>query len=399
MLTADQALQLVNQHAKRLPSVQRTLSDALGLVLTEPVVSDIDSPPHDKAMMDGYAVLASDRSETRTIIERIMAGDVPQHALRSGEAAQVMTGAPVPQGATSVVPVEKTELVDEQTVRFDWVDPPEGKHIMPQGSSMRTGQQVAPAETLINSTWTAALAEAGAAVVDVAPRPIVSILATGNELTAIDVRPGPGQIRNSNGPLLVAATTEANATPRELPVGRDDQDELTALVAQGLEADVLVVTGGVSAGVKDLVPAALQAAGATQVFHKVALKPGKPIWFGTAPRPNGPPCLMFGLPGNPVSSLVCFRLFVAPALAVLAGRADSAHWTQRQGELMSDFAHRGGRETFRPAVASVDGQVELCNWRGSADLAGMASANCLVRLPVESAELAAGDTVNYLPLD
>lgn len=399
MLTASQALALVDQYAAPLPVVRLPLTESLGLVLAEAVQSDIDSPPHDKAMMDGYAVIATDRSPTRNVIERIMAGDVPQHMLNSGEASQVMTGAALPRGATAIVPVEKTESVDEQTVRLHWIDPPEGKHIMPRGLSMRNGQQVAPTGTLVNAAWMAALAEAGAAVVQVVPRPTVSILATGNELTPIDVRPTPGKIRNSNGPMLSAAAAQASATPRVLPVGRDDSTELTALVSTGLDADILVVTGGVSAGVKDLVPAALQAAGVTQVFHKAALKPGKPVWFGVAPRPSGPPCLVFGLPGNPVSSLVCFRLFVAPALDVLAGRASEARWLEREGKLTGDFAHRGGRETFYPAEVDSAGRVTFCNWLGSADVAGMASANCLVRLPMEPVSLVAGDKVQFLPLE
>lgn len=396
MLTVDQALELIAAYASPSPSTRVRLGDALGLVLTEDAVSDIDSPPHNKAMMDGFAVVASDHSPTRSIVESIMAGDVPRHAIRPGTVARVMTGAPVPDGATAVVPVEQSELVDDQTVRLLWVDPPVGKHILKQGSSVSVGQCVAPAGTLVNSIVMAALAEAGAAVVHVRPRPTVAVLATGNELVSVDERPGAGQIRNSNGPLLVSAIREADATPIELSVGRDDLGGLTALATQGLAADVLLVTGGVSAGVKDLVPAALAAAGALQVFHKVALKPGKPIWFGIAEREEGPPRLVFGLPGNPVSSLVCFYLFVRPALQVLAGRAPLVELPLCSGPVDGDFEHRGGREMFRPARVDAAGLVHWFDWHGSADLAGVVPANCLVRLTAEGIKLREGDLVEYL---
>ncbi|WP_442483763.1 molybdopterin molybdotransferase MoeA [Aeoliella sp. SH292] len=398
MLTVDQALELIASHTARLAASRVRLRDALGLVLAEDVVSDIDSPPHNKAMMDGFAVVASDRASTRTIVESIMAGDVPRRPIRPGTVARVMTGAPVPDGATAVVPVEQSELVDDTTVRLSWVDPPVGKHILKQGSSVAVGQCVAKAGTTVNSIVMAALAEAGAAVVSVVPRPAVAVLATGNELVSVDDRPAAGQIRNSNGPLLVSAVVEANAAPVELPVGRDDLAELTGLVTQGLAADVLLVTGGVSAGVKDLVPGALTAAGVTQAFHKVALKPGKPIWFGIAPREGGPPRLVFGLPGNPVSSLVCFQLFVRPALAVLAGVSPKVELELQTGKAAGEFEYRGGREMFRPARVDKEGRIHLFDWHGSADLAGVVPANCLVRLPSEGVKLQPGDSVAYLAI-
>ncbi|MCO6043025.1 molybdopterin molybdotransferase MoeA [Aeoliella sp. ICT_H6.2] len=398
MLTVDEALQLVGQHAAQLAPIRIRLRDALGLVLADEVTSDVDSPPYNKAMMDGFAVVASDRSPTRTIIESIMAGDVPRRPIRPGTTARVMTGAPLPDGATAVVPVEQTELVDDRTVRLEWIDPPPGKHIMPQGLSMSSGQCIAAAGRRIDSITMAVLAEAGAAVLSVVPRPTVSVLTTGNELVSVDERPAAGQIRNSNGPLLTSALCEGDYAPSVLPSGRDELDELVELAQQGLEADVLLVTGGVSAGVKDLVPAALAQAGVQQVFHKVALKPGKPLWFGIVPREHGPPRLVFGLPGNPVSGFVCFHLFVIPALAVLAGRADSVVLRLSKGTSMGEFAYGGGREMFRPAYVDAQQRVEIFPWHGSADLAGMVRANCLVRLSETGVELAAGDRLEYVRL-
>jgi molybdopterin molybdotransferase len=316
-----------------------------------------------------------------------------------------MTGAPIPEGTAAVVPVEKTELVDERTVKIDWIDPPAGAHIMQQGSSIQVGQQVIARGTTLRAIEIAILAEVGCPIVDVFPRPRVAVLATGNELTAVDQRPDPGKIRNSGGPMLTAAVAEAGALSTELPVARDDLDQLTRLVQQGLEADVLVVTGGVSAGVKDLVPAALGQAGVRKVLHKVSIKPGKPVWFGVVERTNALPKLVFGLPGNPVSGLVCFQLFVRPALDVLAGRETQVALRLVCGLMADSYEHRGGRETFRPArcVASSDTTcplplVEITPWQGSADLAGLAHANCLLHLPADPMRLAPGQEVEYLPL-
>ncbi len=403
MRTVDQALELVAIHAKPLPANRVKLRESLGLVLAESMVSDIDSPPHNKAMMDGFAVVASDRSPTRTIIEEVLAGDVPHRAVRPGGATRVMTGAPVPDGATAVIPVEKTSLVDDRTVRFDWIDPPVGKHIMRQGSSLSVGQQVVAAGTTINAVTVAALAEVGCAVVPTIPRPRVSVLATGNELVAVEQKPSPGLIRNSNGPLLAALVAEAGGVANELPVACDDAEQLTAIIKAGLDAEVLLVTGGVSAGVKDLVPQALVAAGVEQVFHKLDLKPGKPLWFGIVPQSGRPSKLVFGLPGNPVSGLVCFHLFVKPALAVLAGRAAAMQLYLQSGRAAGEFVHGGGRETFRPArvVDAADEslpQVEFFAWRGSADVAGTVRANCLVRLPSQAVTIPAGGKVSYLRL-
>ena len=396
MITVDQAFELVASHVAALTPTRVRLRDSLGLVLSADVTSDTDSPPYNKAMMDGYAVASSDDTTERKVVERIMAGDIPRHAIRPGIVAQVMTGAPVPDGTSAVIPVEQTRELGGDIVRFDTVSLPAGKHVQPQGTLMLAGKPVVRAGSVVTPRALGAMAEAGAAVVEVVPRPTVSILTTGNELVSVDQHPGPGQIRDSNGPMLTAAVTLQQAEAEVLPSGGDDLETLTQLATEGLVTDILLVTGGVSAGVKDLVPEALEAAGVEPVFHKVALKPGRPLWFGIAPREAQPPRLVFGLPGNPVSGLVCFHLFVRPALAVLSGRAAEFQLPWRQGHLASDFSYPAGRETLRPATMDSTGRVEMCPWQGSADLAGMVGANCLVRLPGEGAELAAGTEVQTL---
>jgi len=415
LLTVQQATELVAAQLESLPATQIALRDALGHVLAEDVVSDIDSPPHDKSMMDGFAVCAGDRSVQRAIIEEVMAGDVPTKTLQRGQVTRVMTGAAVPTGTSAVVPVEKTTLLDAQTVELEQVDLPAGKHIMPRGKSMQVGRRVLQAGCVVREIEVAIAAEVGAARLSVLAQPRVAVLATGNELVDVTERPAAGQIRNSNGPMLAAAVAAARAHPLELPVSRDDSDELLSRVAQGLAAaDVLLLSGGVSAGMKDLAPQAFNSAGVRQVFHKIALKPGKPLWFGVAAannssgNPAAPPKLVFGLPGNPVSGLVCFHLFVKPALAVLAGRSAEFDRPTIQAEMATPLEHRGGRETFRPAhlieattkenTSETRPQVELFEWQGSADLAGLATANCLLHLPNTACSLSAGDTVEVIRL-
>ena len=411
MITIAEAIDLVAAQVGPLPSTKIPLGEALGLVLAGDVESDIDSPPYSKAMMDGFAVVAGDPSPERRIIEEVMAGEVPHRAIQPGVVTRIMTGAPVPDGATAVVPVEKSELLDPKTVRLGW-EPPKGAHIMLQGSSMQTGQQVLTAGTQLRAIEIAILAEVGCSAVPVFPKPRVAVLATGNELTPVERRPGPGQIRNSGGPLLRSAVSQAGAIPIELPVCRDEIEPLTEAIKQGLQAEVLLVAGGVSAGMKDLVPAALTQAGVQQVFHKVAMKPGKPIWFGIVQptegndaKPAARPKLVFGMPGNPVSGLVGFHLFVKPALDVLAGRSPQMALPLVRGRMAESHSHRGGREMYRPARAVFSSRlktelprVEMTDWQGSADVAGLATANCLLHLPATPLELSAGDEVDFLPL-
>jgi molybdopterin molybdotransferase len=208
--------------------------------------------------------------------------------------------------------------------------------------------------------------------------------------------PGPGQIRNSNGPLLTAAAARAGGAPIELEIARDDLDKLRLLVEQGLHADVLVLSGGVSAGKFDLVPEVLAELGVKEVFHKISMRPGKPLWFGVK-REGERRVLVFGLPGNPVSSFVCFELFVRPAITALAGRGFIALPNVR-ARLAHEFDHKGGRAAYLPSSlsseAAGESTVTILPWQGSADLATLARANCLVRLPVKAARLEAGAMVD-----
>jgi molybdopterin molybdotransferase len=238
----------------------------------------------------------------------------------------------------------------------------------------------------------------GRVSVRVVPRPRVAILATGNELVPLEVVPGAGHIRNSNSPMLAAQVQAAGGAAAELGIARDTADELRTLIGIGLEADVLLVSGGVSAGVLDLVPGVLAELGVREVFHKISLKPGKPLWFGVRAAEAGDR-LVFGLPGNPVSSLVCFELFVRPALAALAGRAGGL--VESTALLACEFVHRGERPTYHPArVSSEAGRqvVEPARWKGSGDLAALAGANALACFPSGDRTHAAGEAIRVLLL-
>ncbi|MBC8874200.1 MAG: molybdopterin molybdotransferase MoeA [Planctomycetes bacterium] len=406
MIDVSDALSLILERADARPPAMKPVGQTPGLVLAEDVASDIDSPPYDKALMDGYAVIAADmRGGTAElqVLEEVVAGDTPREVVVSGTATRIMTGAPMPDGADAVVIIERTELIesgDASTVRISDDAVEAGQNILPQATSLRKGDVVLRAGRRLAAVDVGIMSEVGRHEALVYPQPTVAVLATGNELVPSEQMPGPGQIRNSNGPMLCALADKAGGTAVDLGIGRDDEAELSRLVQQGLEEDVLVLSGGVSAGVLDLVPKVLQDAGVEPVFHKVRLKPGKPMWFGVAPG-TAPNTLVFGLPGNPVSSLVCFELFVRPALAALAGHQPGKQPTV-EARLARPHRQRGDRPTYFPAVLREDSGetlVEPLDWHGSADLPTLARANGLAMFPAGRLGFEQGEPISVLLLD
>jgi len=402
MLTIAEALDLVREHARPLPSGKVKLADALGRVLAEDAVSNIDSPPHDKSLMDGFAVRTIDLTEGTadlSVIEELTAGEVPTRDVGPQQATRIMTGAPIPSGADAVVMVERTsQLPDRQgapQVRIDDPTVRPQQNIMRLGVSIRRGDVVLPAGRTLRPVDIGLLAEAVGGAVSVSPQSTVAVLATGNELTDAE-QPAAGQIRNSNGPMLLACSQQAGAATVDLGVARDELSDLTDRIRQGLKADVLVMSGGVSAGVLDLAPQALASCGVRQVFHKVRLKPGKPLWFGVADH-NDHRTLVFGLPGNPVSGLVCFMLFVAPTLAALSGRSFKA--TQASAALATEFTQRSDRPVYWPATLDPRQSVATpLAWKGSADLRTLAEADCLIHFPAGERVWSAGESVEVTKL-
>lgn len=406
LLSVDAALQSVLEHTQPLPPREVHLTDALGLVLAEDIASDVDSPPHDQAQVDGYAVRSADvrggQADLR-VVQQITAGEVPAKPIGRREAARIMTGAPVPRGADAVVMFERTQASADASgaAKSVVLDDPKfsvGQNILRRAQNMRAGEVVLHAGTEIRAVEVGLLAEVGRVRLHAVPRPTVAVLCTGNELVSPEATPGEGQIRNSNGPMLAALVVHAGGMPIALGIARDDEDELRAMVASGLRADMLVLSGGVSAGVLDLVPKILAESGVRPVFHRVRLKPGKPLWFGMA-EANDRPKPVFGLPGNPVSSLVCFELFVRPAMARLSGRT----WTPRlfRAQLTTAHRHRGERPTYHPGVLrhqQAGNTVEPLAWQGSADLRTVTRANALICFPPGDRDYPAGESVDVRPL-
>ncbi|HWY88034.1 MAG TPA: gephyrin-like molybdotransferase Glp [Gemmataceae bacterium] len=404
MLYVKEAQAKVLERAAPLEAQSLALGPAvLGWVLAEDVVSDLDMPPYDKSMMDGYAVRTVDLSAGRGdlfVIEEVTAGQIPRLPLEAGQVTRIMTGAPMPDGADAVIMVERTQMVDGRTVHIEDKPPRPGQNIMRRGREMRSGEVILSKGARLRPQELGLLATVGRTSARVQPAARVAVLSTGEEIVEAPALPGPGQIRNGNGPMLMAQVARAGGVPSYSGLARDSLDSLRPLVADGLRADILVLSGGVSAGKLDLVPGVLEELGVEAVFHKVAMKPGKPVFFGTHRHASGCMGLVFGLPGNPVSAFVCFELFVRPALCALMGLDPGPNMLRAR--LAEEFTYRTDRQTYHPAVLALDGgawKVRPVPWLGSPDLRGMALANALVVIPVGDQVHRAGTELDVLAVD
>jgi molybdopterin molybdotransferase len=407
MLTVEEALALVIEQAKPLPPVDHALRDCRGCRLDEDVAADADQPPFTKSLVDGYAVRSDDlagHDKRLKLGETILAGQMPTRPLEPGEAAAIMTGAPLPARADAVVMLEQTRTKAGE-IEFEPGEVRSGSNVLERGRICRAGERILSAGALLGPASLGLLASVGRSRVRVVPRPRLAIVPTGDELVELDCVPGPGQIRNSNAVMLEALAIEHAAAAWVSPIAPDEPEELGRILKEGLAFDVLVVTGGVSAGQRDLVPAALEALGVQNIFHKIRLKPGKPLWFGVGPkRGSGGGTLVFGLPGNPVSGLVGFLLFIRPALHVLAGHP-LAPLELEQVSLGKRFVHRGDRPTYHPARRveppadrAQSRVIETMDWAGSADLVGLAGADGFAVFPAGDRVFDPGEIVRFLPL-
>jgi molybdopterin molybdotransferase len=397
MIPVEEALEIVRQETPVLPSEEVALEEALGRILSENVRSDGDMPRFDRAAMDGYALRAADVAEAPVALEivgEVRAGQWPEVEVGPGQAVRIMTGAPVPRGATAVQPVEKTRPLDEFRVTV-LVPVEEGAHVAPRGCEVKKGDTVLARGRLVDAAAVAVLAATGRARVRVGGRPRVALLVTGDEIVAVGRSPGLGQIRNSNGPALAALARLAGAEVRLLGVAPDRVEATEKAVRAGLEADVLLVSGGVSAGDYDLVEPVLEAAGVSFLFTSVAVKPGAPLVFGRRGD-----TLVFGLPGNPVSAQVTFELFVRPALLLMQGAGTVAR-PRVAVELLAPLRNRSGRKAHAPArVRWEDGRLVArpVPSMGSGDLVAHARANALVVLEAGRTDAAAGETAEAVIL-
>ena len=410
MLTVDEALEQILAVVSSFPPQAVPLADALGAVLAADIVSDTDSPPFDKALMDGYAVRSGDVTGETTVlkvIEEVTAGQVATHTVAAGEATRIMTGAPLPDGVDAVVRIEDTEFDDTTgtvAVRLDSISP--NANLMRRGTSMRRGETVLKAGRVLRAQELGAMAEMGVTDVSARRRPRVAILATGDELVPVGETPGPGQIRNSNATMLAAQVRQAGGDPVLLGIARDNRNDLGKKIRDGLAHDILLLSGGVSAGKLDLVPSELEAAGVTQVFHKINVKPGKPLWFGVRESTHREgdergdhPCFVFGLPGNPVSSMVCFELFARTAIRQLMGRPDPRP-QPLSAELTHEYAFRGDRQTYHPCRLewTQNGpRATIATWHGSADLRSTVDTQGLAVFPPGETDFQPGDRIDVIP--
>ncbi|MEQ9409591.1 MAG: molybdopterin molybdotransferase MoeA [Fuerstiella sp.] len=403
MLTVDQALAAILDHVVQPGVSWQPLQDCLHLVLARDLTTPHDSPPFDKAMMDGFAVASAgfDLGRTRTlpILETITAGVVPRHTIGPDSASRIMTGALIPSGADCVVPIEQTQFDEAapQTVMVAADVVSADRNILRQGVSAQAGTPLMNAGTRLEPQHIAVLAEFGVAEVPVHRPATVAVLATGDELLPIDQPLTPGRIRNSNEPMLVSQIQRANAVAVPLGVARDDRAELRDFICRGLKQDILLLSGGVSAGTLDLVPSELATAGVSQVFHRIQMKPGKPLWFGRLQQDDHT-CLVFGLPGNPVSSMVCFELFVRTALRRFSGLSDSAP-RMVPAILTQDLMVKGDRVTYFPCRLNLTAtglEATPVPWGGSADLRSTADANGMCVLHPQTSGHQAGQQVEAI---
>lgn len=421
-LSVSEAQRTVLESVAAFGTEQVKLEQALGRVLAEEVRANRDQPPYDISAMDGYALRSADLTAVPTmleIIEDIKAGDMPGKTLASGQCARIMTGAPMPQGADAVIRVEDTEAVsaealspnslpqagerDAASLRENLFDRVQinlsvkpGNDIRRLGENMRNGEVVLAPGTPITPGVIGVLATVKRAQVQVYRRPRVAILSTGNELEGLDEPVDPNKIPNSNSYALMAQVQALGIEPVLLGIARDDPDELVRYLKRGLEYDVLLVSGGTSVGVHDYVRPTIEALGAQMLFWRVAMKPGHPVAFGKVGEK-----IIFGLPGNPVSSMVCFEEFVVPALRRMMGHART-HRRTIEARLTHNVKHQPGRTEFiRVLLAQEEGGYAATSTgaQGSGMLLSMARADGLAVLPAERNGLAAGSIVTVQLLD
>ncbi len=392
-LEFDEARKIVIQTVVSLPDRKRretvSLEEAHGRVLAEDVIADRDYPALRRSLRDGFAVKSAEVPGTLRVRGEVRAGEGSQEELKAGEALEIMTGAPVPEGADAVVMVEHVEREGLQ-LKIDRSAEP-GQFINERGAEASRGSVLIPKGVGIDASHIAALATTGHTSVHVFARPKVAILATGDEIVALDETPMAHQVRNSNSYMLASLARAAGGIPTILPIARDTTTALRPLLEEGLRHDLLIVSGGVSAGKYDLVKPTLRDLGTKFHFERVRVQPGQPTAFGVH---DGKP--VFGLPGNPGSSLITFHLFATPAIQLLGGHTEPLLpllWAMFE----APFRHKPGLTRFLPARLSEDGQhLRHISWQGSSDVPALARANAFLVADHDRESWAVGDSIRVM---
>ena len=404
ILGFEQALQVVLTHAESAGSRRGAeslgLVEALGRVLAAAVVADRDQPPFDRATRDGYAVRAVDVGGELRVVGSVRAGELWGGDVGEGEAVEITTGAPVPVGADAVVMVEHVVVEGEALRVEEGRRLRAGENVVPRGAEARVGDTLLPVGRVLAAAEIAVAASCGCAKVEVFARPSVAIIATGDELVELDAAMEAWQIRNSNSYAIAALVKAEGGVAARLAIARDSFAELKERIERGMAGDLLVLSGGVSMGKYDLVEQVLAELGAEFLFTGALIQPGKPVVFGRLPTfdPARPWVYFFGLPGNPVSTQVCFYLFVAPMLRALAGRTAVAPRFV-EARLAKDV--KGGAKVTRFLPAELGGgwdgvTVRVVGWQGSGDVAANARGDGYAVLPPGVEAFAAGETVRVL---
>jgi molybdopterin molybdotransferase len=414
ILSFEQARHVVEEHAATLRPRGKELVellDSLGQVVAEPVMADRNFPPFPRATRDGYAVRAVDLAQLPTtlkVIGEIKAGAMVNATfnVQSGQAAAIMTGAPAPPGSDAVVMVEYTSRNADQVTITKGIAA--GDNIVAIASEAKRGDRLLSPGMRLDHAAIAVAASVGRSRLLVYSKPRVAVLSTGDEVVDIDVPVAPNQIRNSNSYSLAAQIQSAGGEPMLLPIAPDEPERLRELIADGFEADLLLLTGGVSMGKYDLVEQALAQFQSEFFFTGAQIQPGRPVVFGRVPcgagaaardEPSAPSDYTYflGLPGNPVSTMVTFELFARPVLEALAGRAPRK-LIFLHAKLKSEIKTKPGLKRFLPAILSGEfehAEVELVRWQGSGDIAATALANCYIVIPPDRERIAVGE---YVPL-
>jgi molybdopterin molybdotransferase len=401
MISLEAALSQILAAIRPLGMEKVNLLDALGRVIGEDIVASRPVPPKDNSAMDGYALRSEDiygasreRPVVLNVIEDIPAGAIPQKRVGQGQAARIMTGAPVPEGADAVTRMEDTEK-DGQAVRI-FVEVPAGQDIRLAGEDVRPGETVISRGDMIRPAEIGMLAALGRAFISVHQKPLVAILATGNELVDVDENPSPWQIISSNSYALAAQVLDCGAIPLQIGIAKDTREDLTAKLKSALRADLIISSGGVSVGDYDLVKDIMKEVGNRMQFWQVAMRPGKPLAFGAM---DGVP--LFGLPGNPVSSMVSFEQFVRPSILKMMGHRNLFRRTIQAVLTESIDKKKGTRHFIRARITFEDGRYRAVSTgeQGSGILKSMVQANGLIVLPDDAASVKAGDMVTVQLLD
>jgi len=393
MITLDRAIGTILSEVIPLKDSEKVnLWDSMGRVLAADVISDMNMPPFNKTAVDGYACKMEDASKELDVIEIIPAGYVPQKSVESGQCSKIMTGAMIPEGANCVLMVEDTKEIANDRIVFTGDKPKSNICIL--GEDIRTGDVAIPKGTTLSAQHIAIMAALGCTQPIVAKKPSVAVLITGDELVEPQQKPTGGQIRNSNGHQLVGQIIKANAKPSYTGIVKDTEEATYQAISNALkENDIIILTGGVSMGDYDYVPAVMKKIGIEILFSSISIQPGKPTKFGVK---DGK--LIFGLPGNPVSSFMQFELLVKPAIQKMMGGEPKTDLIARLPMATSYKRKKTERLGLIPVSINADNKVFAVDFHGSAHIFALAKAVGYIMIPMGESEIKEGDLVDVRSL-